>query len=122
MRRLLLVCLVSGCISSRVAPGVLREDWREPSRDPDPTRNPTEQPTGNPRATEQEERIGPPSTDPEPEESNAPSADDGHAVDLAKRGAATFFAWAVAGWIPLVEWSGTFEEVPEQRERLKHRK
>ncbi|MBZ0234941.1 MAG: hypothetical protein K8M05_21615 [Deltaproteobacteria bacterium] len=109
----MLVLLASGCISSRVAPGVLREDWNEPSRDPDPTRNPTEQPTGNPWAQESEERVGPPSTEADG------SADDDRTIDLARRGAATILVWAVAGWIPLVEWSGTFEEDPEQRERLK---
>jgi hypothetical protein len=116
-----LVLLVSGCITNRIAPGVLREDWREPRRDPDPTANPTEQQTGNPWASEEEARIGPPSTaeEGEEEESSAPSADDGHTVEIAKRGAATFFAWAAGGWIPLVEWSGTFEEDPEQRDRLK---
>ena len=119
VRVLLLAVLVGGCITNRVAPGVLREDWNQPRRDPDPTRNPTEEPTGNPWASEEEARIGPPSTAEEPDESNAPSAADGHTVEIAKRGAATFLAWAAAGWIPLVEWSGTFEEDPEQRDRLK---
>jgi len=117
VRALLLAVLLSGCLSNRIAPGVLREDWREPRRDPDPTRNPTEQQTGNPWAPEEEARVGPPSTSEEEPEEETISP---HTVDIAKRGAATFLAWAAAGWIPLVEWSGTFEEDPEQREKLKN--
>lgn len=117
---MLAACLtscLSSCITSRVAPGVLREDWSQPRRDPDPTRNPTEEPTGNPWASEEEARIGPPGSS----EEDDPGDEDRHTVEIAKRGAATFLAWAAAGWIPLVEWSGTFEEDPEQRERLKRK-
>jgi hypothetical protein len=106
----------AGCVSSHVGPGVLREDWNQPRRDPDPTRNPTEELRGNPWATETEERIPPPGEEPAP---RAPSEQDRRSIDLAKRGAATFLAWAVAGWIPLLEVSGTFEEDPEQRQKLK---
>jgi hypothetical protein len=113
---LLALCL-AGCITNRIAPGVLREDWSQPRRDPDPTRNPTEEPTGNPWASESDEHINPPSEPvPEPGE-DAPT--DSRTVDFAKRGAATVLAFAVAGWIPLLEYSGTFEEDPEQRDRLK---
>ncbi len=113
----LAAALSGACVSNRLAPGVLREDWNQPRRDPDPTRNPTAEPTGNPWATETEDRIPPPGeARPAPDE---PTAQDRRTVDFAKRGAATFLAWAAAGWIPLIEWSGTFEEDPAQRARLK---
>ncbi len=111
---LLAVAVAGACVSSGVGPGVLREDWNQPRRDPDPTRNPTEEPSGNPWAVETEARIPPPGERPA---ATSPPGADGRGVDLAKRGAATFLAWAVAGWLPIVEWSGRFEEDPAQRER-----
>lgn len=110
-----IVLLTVGCVTNRVGPGVLREDWNQPRRDPDPTRNPTEEPRGNPWSEERAERVPPPGEEPPPSE---PSGEpDTRTVDLAKRGAATFLAWAAAGWLPLVEWSGTFEEDPHQRRK-----
>lgn len=115
---LLLALALTGCITNRVGPGVLREDWSQPRRDPDPTRNPTEEPSGNPWASKNQERIAPPG-EPKPDSAEEDAPTDSRTVDLAKRGAATILAWAAAGWIPLLEYSGTFEEDPEQRERLK---
>lgn len=111
------VVVAAACVSSRVGPGVLREDWSQPRRDPDPTRNPAEEPRGNPWADEREDRIRGPGEEGAVPTASAPPAGDRRGLDLAKRGAATFLAWAVAGWLPLLEWSGTFEEDPGQRRR-----
>jgi hypothetical protein len=90
-----LVLLSVGCITNRMAPGVLRErDWNQSRRDPDPTRIPDE----------------PLPVSPESTTSGQP---DSQVVDLVKRSAATFLAWAASGAVPLVELSGTFEETPE---------
>jgi hypothetical protein len=118
VRVFLLALALTGCITNRVGPGVLREDWNQPRRDPDPTSNPTAAPVGNPWAPEHEERINSPNEpETESEEEDAPT--DSRTVDFAKRGAATYLAWKVARWRTLLEYSGTFEEDPNQRDRLK---
>jgi hypothetical protein len=120
VRVFLLALALGGCITNRVGPGVLREDWNQPRRDPDPTRPPGEA-AGNPWAPEHEERINSPN-EPPTESTGEDAPTDSRTVDFAKRGAATYLAWAAARWRYLLEYSGTFEEDPDQRERLQKKK
>ena len=112
---LAMMLLTGGCLTSRIGPGVLRQDWNQRPRDPDPMRNPAAQEPDNRWTTNTPPRI------PGPGEAQAPASgetedvagdEDSPAVDLARRWAATFLAWSLAGWLPLVEISGTFEEDP----------
>lgn len=92
-----------GCVKSSLGPGVLRADWQEPRRDPDPFRDPNAEITTSPWAEESEAGSGP-ITEREQQ---------------VERAAAVFLLVLTGNAIPLLAWYGTFEEVPDQRRKLR---
>lgn len=122
-------CLVvlTACVTSRLGPGVLRQDWNERRRD-DPMQDPVQTYPDDRWRDEQPARIpGPGEAPPTGEDANGDAADDGDspAADLAERSVATALATlagqrgrmlpTLAGWLPILEASGTFEEDPTTR-------
>jgi hypothetical protein len=117
--------LLSACLTNRIGPGVLRQDWNQRPRDP--TANPIEQYPDDRWSDERPSRIpGPGEAQPPPlgEGDEEAGEGDSTAVDLAKRSIATALAGlagrnhmsgGLAGWLPLIESSGTFEEDPTTR-------
>lgn len=96
-------CLcASACVSSRVGPGVFRQDWFEPSRDPNPMRNPTQEQTANPWA------------ETTPTGASEPTAADEARLEVS-RAVAVAAAVLAGGWLPVLSWYGTFEENRLQR-------
>jgi hypothetical protein len=88
--------VVAACTSSRIGPGViLGPNWQAARRDPDLTRPLVEPPMPNPWRSETASLSTPPEPDP-------------------PRGKAYYAASAIAvlvgGFIPMIVWSGTFDE------------
>ncbi|HVV88422.1 MAG TPA: hypothetical protein VHE35_35510 [Kofleriaceae bacterium] len=122
------LALLSACITNRLGPGVLRQDWNERRRD-DPMVNPAETYPDNRWTDEPPERIPGPGETPQGAagdgEEQAPAEGDSPGVDLTKRSIATALAVfaggqgralrGMAGWLPILESSGTFEEDPTTR-------
>lgn len=101
----LAVLTTLGCVTNRLGPGVLREDWQEPRRDPDPFRDPNVEITTSPWAEESEASCGP-ITEGEQD---------------AERAAAVFVLAMTGNAIPLLTWYGTFEEDPDARRKARAR-
>lgn len=88
--------MLVGCTTHYIGPGrVLGPDWQR-SRDPDPTADPTKEITSNPWAPEHE--VGQPAATPASRQ------------EYAVRGIATVLGFLVGGLVPLLVWSGTFDE------------
>src|SRR5687767_14478820 len=66
----LVAVLLSACLTNRIGPGVLRQDWNQRPRDPDPMANPAAQYPDNRWSEERDERI------PGPGESPPPSSEE----------------------------------------------
>ena len=110
--------LLSACITNRIGPGVLRQDWNQRPRDLDPMHNPAAPARDNRWDDEREQRIPGPGEAQPPSTGEAEAAtaeEDSPAVDLVKRSVATALAVGAAGWLPILESSGTFEEDPATR-------
>jgi hypothetical protein len=87
----------AGCISHRVGSGVLR-NMMQPSRDPDPTADFTREQVENPWA------------EPSPPPSPRAQRPADRLVDLVTGRTAAMIAAVLAGAMPALVWSGTFEE------------
>jgi hypothetical protein len=92
------VAVGAGCIDHRVGAGVLR-NMMQPSRDPDPTVDFTREQVENPWA----EPSRPASPQPQPRSS-------GRVIGLLTGRTAATIAAALAGAMPALVWSGTFDE------------
>lgn len=90
--------LASGCIRGTFGAGVARNDWSQGSRDPNPMRDPTEEQRANPWTETDHD-------DPTAAATALPD-DDARVVQTIAVVAAALFG----GWIPLLTWSGSFDE------------
>lgn len=124
VRALLVAAIVcaGGCLTTRVGPGVLRQDWNQRPRNPDPLANPATVYRDDRWSDEKPERIRGPGEESPDGEAEPGADEDSATADLAKRTVATFLASGIAGWLPLVEASGSFEEDPATRRAHQQRR